>query len=106
VQTARAVTFSSHLFSPTALVKRSRIQVHPNLFNLPIAIEFYNPAINHIVLPACQSLNADQLLLSYSQKYRLKQRKTKHAAQNSLPPKTQVIRKKGMNADKTHSPFL
>jgi hypothetical protein len=99
---ATAVTFSSHLFSSIALVKRSGSKCALTCFNLPIVSEFYNPAINHIVLQAYQSLNADQLPLSCPQ---LKP-KNKHAAQNSPHHNTQVIRKKGTNADKIPSPFL
>ena len=58
-----------HLFSSIAPRQKIRIQIRPDLLNLRIVSELYNPAINHIGLRACQSPNADQPLLSFSQKH-------------------------------------
>jgi hypothetical protein len=57
--TAAAVIFSSHLFSSIALVKRSASKYALTCLILPSSLNFTIQQINHIVLEACQSLNAD-----------------------------------------------
>jgi hypothetical protein len=102
--TATAAIFSSHLFSSIAFVTRSVSKYALTCVIFPLSLNFTTQQINHIVPHACQSRSGSASALLFSE-ISVEVTKKKRSAQIPPLPKTQAIRKKGMNADKAHSQF-